>query len=243
MAEVNLLGSIRHRNLVSLVAAYIAKPPSNRRLLIYNFLSGGSMDTILAKDLPKDSLFCKWEVRRQIALDTARGLKYLHHDCNPRIIHRDMKPANVLLDDNYVAHVADFGLAREMNPNQSHMSTAVFGTIGYLAPEYTQRGRLSFKSDVFAYGVLLLQLLTGRQPTDEEVSERGLSRWVGSNTPLEICDQRMQVESNKMGEVIGAVKLGLLCTNRLPAERPTMAEVVHVLENLEELAKGIKIQY
>lgn len=237
-AEMSTLGNIRHRNLVTLIAAYIAPPPSNERLLIYNFLSGGSLDGILGRDVAKDSPFRQWHVRLGIATDTARGLKYLHHDCTPRIIHRDMKPANVLLDDAFVAHVADFGLAREVDMSKSHMSTAVFGTIGYLAPEYTQRGRLTFKSDVFAFGVLLLQLITGKQPTDEDVAERGLARWVGANSASSIVDPRMEV-GDKMNEVLGAIKLGLLCTARVAADRPSMAEAVHLLENLENFAKGI----
>ena len=115
----------------------------------------------------------------------------------------------------------------------------VFGTIGYLAPEYTQRGRLTFKSDVFAYGVLLLQLITGKQPTDEDVAERGLARWVGANSSVAVIDPRMSVPGEQMDEVLGAIKLGLLCTSRVAADRPSMAEVVHVLENLEDFAKGI----
>ena len=128
-AEMQTLGNIRHRNLVTLVAAYIAPGTGSERLLIYNFLPGGSLDGILAGDMAKDSPFRKWEVRRSVALDTARGMKYLHHDCTPRIIHRDMKPANVLLDDELVARVADFGLAREVDMSRSHMSTAVSGVV------------------------------------------------------------------------------------------------------------------
>ncbi|GJP50898.1 hypothetical protein CLOM_g10052 [Closterium sp. NIES-68] len=238
-AEMETLGNIRHRNLVVLVAAYIAPGQSTERLLIYDFLSGGSVDTIFMKELPKDSPFCKWSVRRNVALDTARGMKYLHHDCTPRIIHRDMKPGNVLLDDQMVAHVADFGLAREIDVKQSHMSTKVFGTIGYLAPEYTRQGRLSFKSDVFAYGVMLLQLITGKQPTDEDVAERGLARWAEANGAAAIVDPRMELEPGEIDQILGAVKLGLLCTARVASDRPSMPEIVHLLENLEDFAKGV----
>ncbi|CAI5523996.1 unnamed protein product [Closterium sp. Naga37s-1] len=174
-AEMNTLGNVRHRNLVVLVAAYLSPPPAQERLLIYDFLPGGSLDQVLAREMGKDSPMRRWAVRRNILEGTARALKYLHQDCTPGIIHRDMKPANILLDENLEAKVADFGLAREADASRTHMSTSVFGTVGYLSPEYSQRGRLSFKSDVFAFGVLVLQVITGKLPTDSDVAERGLA--------------------------------------------------------------------
>ncbi|CAI5481172.1 unnamed protein product [Closterium sp. Yama58-4] len=238
-AEMHTLGAVRHRNLVVLVAAYLSRPPSQERLLIYDFLPGGSLDHVLDRDMPKGSPMRRWAVRRNILAGTARGMKYLHHNCIPGIIHRDMKPANVLLDDNFEPKVADFGLAREMDATKSHMSTAVFGTIGYLAPEYYQRGRLSFKSDVFAFGVLVLQVITGKLPTDEEFAERGLARWVGANSIANIVDRRIDDRDEYMDEMKGVVTLGLRCTSRVAADRPSMAEALELLEELSTFAEGI----
>lgn len=239
-AEVQTLGSLSHRNLVKLIAAYVAAPPSPERLLVYEYLPGGSLDKILVENMPADSPYRKWELRLRICLDVARGLKYLHHDCHPPLIHRDMKPANVLMDDELVAHLADFGLAKEADMTKTHMSNdQVFGTVGFLAPEYSQLGRLSLKSDVFAYGVTMLQLVTGRSPTDADVAERGLSRWIGTSAAAAVVDPQMEV-GDKMDQVLGAIKLGLLCISRIPCDRPTMREVVHVLDNLEDFASGIK---
>ncbi|CAI5977433.1 unnamed protein product [Closterium sp. NIES-65] len=208
-AEMHTLGAVRHRNLVVLVAAYLSRPPSQERLLIYDFLPGGSLDHVLDRDMPKGSPMRRWE------------------------------PANVLLDDNFEPKVADFGLAREMDATKSHMSTAVFGTIGYLAPEYYQRGRLSYKSDVFAFGVLVLQVITGKLPTDEEFAERGLARWVGANSIANIVDRRIDDREEYMDEMKGVVTLGLRCTSRVAADRPSMAEALELLEELSAFAEGI----
>ncbi|GJP84356.1 hypothetical protein CLOP_g14417 [Closterium sp. NIES-67] len=253
-AEMHTLGAVRHRNLVVLVAAYLSRPPSQERLLIYDFLPGGSLDHVLAKDMPTGDgdgsgegggkgapphPMRQWEVRRNILAGTARGMKYLHHNCIPGIIHRDMKPANVLLTDSFEAKVADFGLAREIETGKTHMSTSVFGTIGYLAPEYSQRGRLSFKSDVFAFGVLVLQVITGKLPTDEDLAERGLSRWVGANPIANIVDRRIDDREKFMDEIKAVVTLGLRCTSRVAADRPSMAEALQLLEELSAFAQGM----
>lgn len=109
-----------------------------------------------------------WEARLQIALGTAQGLAYLHHDCSPRIIHRDVKSKNILLDKDYVAHLADFGIAKSVCISKTHTSTYVMGTIGYIDPEYARTSRLNEKSDVYSYGIVLLELLTGKKPVDNE---------------------------------------------------------------------------
>ena len=107
-----------------------------------------------------------WETRLRIAVGAAQGLAYLHHDCDPRIIHRDVKSSNILLDENYEARLSDFGIARRISPGKSHASTFVVGTIGYIDPEYARTSRLTEKSDVYSFGVVLLELLTGRKPVD-----------------------------------------------------------------------------
>ncbi|CAI5462484.1 unnamed protein product, partial [Closterium sp. Yama58-4] len=225
-AEMNTLGNVRHRNLVVLVAAYLSPPPAQERLLIYDFLPGGSLDQVLAREMGKDSPMRRWAVRRNILEGTARALKYLHQDCTPGIIHRDMKPANILLDENLEAKVADFGLAREADASRTHMSTSVFGTVGYLSPEYSQRGRLSFKSDVFAFGVLVLQVITGKLPTDSDVAERGLARWVGMHTVASFVDERIDDALLYEDEIMGVVTLALQCTQTVPADRPSMPEAL-----------------
>ncbi|CAI5485958.1 unnamed protein product [Closterium sp. Naga37s-1] len=242
-SEMNTLGNVRHRNLVVLVAAYLSPPPAQERLLIYDLLPGGSLDHVhvLAREMGKDSPMRRWAVRRNILEGTARALKYLHQDCTPGIIHRDMKPANILLDENLEAKVADFGLAREADASRTHMSTSVFGTVGYLSPEYSQRGRLSFKSDVFAFGVLVLQVITGKLPTDSDVAERGLARWVGMHTVASFVDDRIDDALLYEDEIMGVVTLALQCTQTVPADRPSMPEALEVLENLHDFAKGIRM--
>ncbi|KAL9993632.1 putative protein kinase RLK-Pelle-PERK-1 family [Helianthus debilis subsp. tardiflorus] len=121
-----------------------------------------------------------WQTRMRIALGSAKGLAYLHEDCHPRIIHRDIKSANILLDHEYEAKVSDFGLAKLTTGNDTHVSTRVMGTFGYLAPEYASSGKLSEKSDVFSFGVMLLEILTGRKPIDPETEymNDSLVEWV-----------------------------------------------------------------
>lgn len=109
-----------------------------------------------------------WETRLKIAVGAAQGLAYLHHDCNPRIIHRDVKSSNILLDENFEAHISDFGIAKSLPSAKTHASTYVLGTIGYIDPEYARTSRLNEKSDVYSFGIVLLELLTGKKPVDNE---------------------------------------------------------------------------
>ncbi|KAG5614321.1 hypothetical protein H5410_014145 [Solanum commersonii] len=159
-AEVEIISRVHHRHLVSLVGYCIA---DGQRMLVYEFVSNGTLEYHLhGKGRP----VMDWGLRLKIALGSAKGLAYLHEDCHPRIIHRDIKGANILLDNNYEAMVADFGLAKLTEDNNTHVSTRVMGTFGYLAPEYASSGKLSEKSDVFSFGVMLLELITGRRPLD-----------------------------------------------------------------------------
>lgn len=170
-------------------------------------------------------------------MDVARGLKYLHHDSDPGIVHRDMKPANVLLDENLVARVADFGLAKAVRfeKGKEHVTVnKVAGTPGFVAPEYVHHGHMGFKSDVYAYGVTLIQIMTGRETTDHDVLEVGLRRWAIAGG-ADILDPSMYLRDKKEVELaLGALKLGVLCTARIPVDRPTMEDVLRILENLEE---------
>ncbi|KAK4366346.1 hypothetical protein RND71_014226 [Anisodus tanguticus] len=159
-AEVEIISRVHHRHLVSLVGYCVA---DGQRMLVYEFVANGTLEYHLhGKGRP----VMDWGLRLKIALGSAKGLAYLHEDCHPRIIHRDIKGANILLDNNYEAMVADFGLAKLTEDNNTHVSTRVMGTFGYLAPEYASSGKLTEKSDVFSFGVMLLELITGRRPLD-----------------------------------------------------------------------------
>ncbi|MQL93882.1 hypothetical protein Taro_026533, partial [Colocasia esculenta] len=159
-AEVEIISRVHHRHLVSLVGYCIA---GGQRMLVYEFVPNKTLEYHLhGKDRPT----MDFPTRMKIALGSAKGLAYLHEDCHPRIIHRDIKAANILIDYNFEAMVADFGLAKLSNDTNTHVSTRVMGTFGYLAPEYASSGKLTEKSDVFSFGVMLLELVTGRRPID-----------------------------------------------------------------------------
>ncbi|KAI5441024.1 Proline-rich receptor-like protein kinase perk1, partial [Lathyrus oleraceus] len=155
------ISRVHHKHLVSLVG-YCST--GFQRLLVYEFVPNNTLEFHLhGNGRPT----MDWPTRLRIALGSAKGLAYLHEDCHPKIIHRDIKAANILLDFKFEAKVADFGLAKIASDLNTHVSTRVMGTFGYLAPEYAASGKLTDKSDVFSYGVMLLELLTGRRPVDK----------------------------------------------------------------------------
>lgn len=119
---------------------------------------------------PSKKVKLDWETRLRIAVGAAQGLAYLHHDCNPRIIHRDVKSSNILVDENFEAHLSDFGVAKCIPTAKTHASTLVLGTIGYIDPEYARTSRLTEKSDVYSFGIVLLELLTGKKPVDNDLN-------------------------------------------------------------------------
>uniref|UniRef100_A0A6M2ENX2 non-specific serine/threonine protein kinase n=1 Tax=Populus davidiana TaxID=266767 RepID=A0A6M2ENX2_9ROSI len=226
--ELEILGSIKHRYLVNL-RGYCNSPTS--KLLIYDFLSGGSLD----EALHERSEQLDWDARLTVILGAAKGLAYLHHDCSPRIIHRDIKSSNILLDGNLEARVTDFGLAKLLGDEESHITTIVAGTFGYLAPEYMQSGRATEKTDVYSFGVLVLELLSGKRPTDASYIEKGLNivGWLNflitENRPREIADpncEGVQVES-----LDALLSVATQCVSSSPEDRPTMHRVVQVLES------------
>uniref|UniRef100_A0A0D3ELQ5 Protein kinase domain-containing protein n=3 Tax=Oryza TaxID=4527 RepID=A0A0D3ELQ5_9ORYZ len=229
--ELDTMGDIKHRNIVPL-CGYYAAPHFN--LLIYELMPNGSLDTILhGKEETRRAL--GWEARHKIAAGVARGLAYLHHDCIPHVIHRDIKSSNILLDHNMEARVSDFGLATLMKPNHSHVTTVVAGTFGYLAPEYFETGRATTKGDVYSYGVVLLELLTGKRPTDESFLENGtrLVTWVKETMEEKREEHAVDsaLESSFPAEEVKLVfKVADKCLESEPCNRPTMAEVVKLLE-------------
>ncbi|MCD7466096.1 hypothetical protein HAX54_002487 [Datura stramonium] len=174
-AEVEIISRIHHRHLVSLVGYCISE---NKRLLVYDYVSNNTLYFHLhAQGRP----VMHWATRVKIAVGAARGIAYLHEDCYPRIIHRDIKSSNILLDDKFEAHVSDFGLAKLAQDAESHITTRVMGTFGYMAPEYASTGKLTEKFDVYSFGVVLLELITGRKPVDtsQPSGQENLVEWHG----------------------------------------------------------------
>lgn len=226
--ELAILGSIKHRYLVNL-RGYCNSPTS--KLLIYDYLPGGSLDEVLHERSEQ----LDWDSRLNIIMGAAKGLAYLHHDCSPRIIHRDIKSSNILLDGKLDARVSDFGLAKLLEDEESHITTIVAGTFGYLAPEYMQSGRATEKTDVYSFGVLTLEVLSGKRPTDASFIEKGLNvvGWLNflitENRPREIVDplcDGVQVES-----LDALLTMAIQCVSSNPEDRPTMHRVVQLLES------------
>ncbi|KAI9083175.1 hypothetical protein K1719_034908 [Acacia pycnantha] len=228
--ELEAMADIKHRNIVTLHGYYTA-PHYN--LLIYELMPNGSLDNFLCRRAEKKKTL-NWSARYRIAVGSARGISYLHHDCIPHIIHRDIKSSNILLDENMEARVSDFGLATLMEPDKTHVSTIVAGTFGYLAPEYFDTGRATFKGDVYSYGVVLLELLTGRKPSDETFAEEGtkLVTWVKAVVQEKkgelVLDDRLG--TCPMQEVNNVFNIAMMCLESDPSKRPTMEEVVNLLE-------------
>ncbi|GJN29769.1 hypothetical protein PR202_gb18088 [Eleusine coracana subsp. coracana] len=226
--ELETIGSIRHRNLVSL-HGFSLSPHGN--LLFYDYMENGSLWDLLHG--PSKKVKLDWDTRLKIAVGAAQGLAYLHHDCNPRIVHRDVKSSNILLDENFEAHLSDFGIAKCVPAAKSHASTYVLGTIGYIDPEYARTSRLNEKSDVYSFGIVLLELLTGKKAVDNEsnLHQLILSK-ADDNTVMEAVDSEVSVTCTDMNLVRKAFQLALLCTKRHPSDRPTMHEVARVLLSL-----------
>ncbi|PSR89633.1 LRR receptor-like serine/threonine-protein kinase FEI [Actinidia chinensis var. chinensis] len=228
--ELEILGSIKHINLVNL-RGYCRLPSA--KLLIYDYLPMGSLDDFLHEH-GEGQRSLDWNARLRIALGSARGVAYLHHDCCPRIVHRDIKSSNILLDENLDPRVSDFGLAKLLVDEDGHVTTVVAGTFGYLAPEYLQSGRATEKSDVYSFGVLLLELVTGKRPTDPTFVKRGfnvvgwMNTLVRENRLEDVVDKRCTNADVETVEAI--IAIAGRCTDANPDDRPSMQQVLQFLE-------------
>ncbi|KAL3535238.1 hypothetical protein ACH5RR_003699 [Cinchona calisaya] len=226
--ELELISLAVHRNLLRLIG-YCAIP--NERLLVYPYMSNGSVASRLRGKPALD-----WNTRKRIAIGTARGLLYLHEQCDPKIIHRDVKAANVLLDDYFEAVVGDFGLAKLLDHADSHVTTAVRGTVGHIAPEYLSTGQSSEKTDVFGFGILLIELITGMKALEfgKTVSQKGaMLEWVKKihqEKKIEFLVDSVLGSNYDRIEVAEMLQVALLCTQYLPVHRPKMPDVVRMLE-------------
>ncbi|KAL6329422.1 hypothetical protein AAG906_018061 [Vitis piasezkii] len=231
--EVEMISMAVHRNLLRL-RGFCMTP--TERLLVYPFMVNGSVASCLRERADGQSPL-NWPIRKQIALGSARGLAYLHDHCDPKIIHRDVKAANILLDEEFEAVVGDFGLAKLMDYKDTHVTTAVRGTIGHIAPEYLSTGKSSEKTDVFGYGVMLLELITGqrafdlaRLANDDDVMLLDWVKGLLKDKKLEtLVDADLQGDYIEV-EVEELIRVALLCTDGAAAQRPKMSEVVRMLE-------------
>lgn len=245
-AEVDIISRVHHRHLVSLVGYCIS---GDKRLLVYEYVPNNTLEFHLhGKDRPT----LEWSARLKIALGSAKGLAYLHEDCHPKIIHRDIKAANILLDYKFDAKVADFGLARFASDNNTHVSTRVMGTFGYLAPEYAASGKLTDRSDVFSYGVMLLEIITGKRPVDTtnafmddslvDWARPLLTRAMEDGNYDTIIDPRLGRNYNP-NEMARMVACAASCVRHSARRRPRMSQIVRALEgdvSLEDLNEGIR---
>ncbi|KZV28934.1 somatic embryogenesis receptor kinase 1 [Dorcoceras hygrometricum] len=246
--EVEMISMAVHRNLLRL-RGFCMTP--TERLLVYPYMANGSVASCL-RERPPNEPPLDWPTRKCIALGSARGLSYLHDHCDPKIIHRDVKAANILLDEEFEAVVGDFGLAKLMDYKDTHVTTAVRGTIGHIAPEYLSTGKSSEKTDVFGYGIMLLELITGqrafdlaRLANDDDVmlldwSARNLSQQLNhmkdaGQRPAKRKKLEMLVDPDLQSKYVEAeveqlIQVALLCTQSSPMDRPKMSEVVRMLE-------------
>ncbi|XP_074264172.1 somatic embryogenesis receptor kinase 1 [Silene latifolia] len=231
--EVEMISMAVHRNLLRL-RGFCMTP--TERLLVYPYMSNGSVASCL-RERPPDEPPLDWPTRKRIALGSARGLSYLHDHCDPKIIHRDVKAANILLDEEFEAVVGDFGLAKLMDYKDTHVTTAVRGTIGHIAPEYLSTGKSSEKTDVFGYGIMLLELITGqrafdlaRLANDDDVMLLDWVKGLLKEKKLEmLVDPDLQTNYID-SEVEQLIQVALLCTQGNPLDRPKMSDVVRMLE-------------
>ncbi|XP_021858261.2 putative leucine-rich repeat receptor-like serine/threonine-protein kinase At2g04300 [Spinacia oleracea] len=222
--EINVLGRIYHKNLVSLIG--YCDEGSGNLALVYEYMSGGDLKVLLSGEV------VSWKRRLAIAFDTAQGLDYLHTGCSPPIVHRDVKPANILLNQHLHAKVADFGFSKIFPAEYvSKLSTRVIGTPGYVDPQYHSTGQVNEKSDVYSFGVVLLELITGKSAILEGNTNTNLVQWV---TPLyergdieSIFDSRLQLEvGENYNTVWRATELAMKCVKLEAKHRPSMTQIV-----------------
>ncbi|XP_074330256.1 LRR receptor-like serine/threonine-protein kinase RPK2 [Apium graveolens] len=229
-AEVGILGRIKHPNLITLIGYHASEA---EMFLIYNFLSRGNLEQYIQNRSERD---VDWRVLHKIALNVANALAFLHDKCNPRVLHRDIKPSNILLDDEYNAYLSDFGLSRLLGISETHATTSVAGTYGYVAPEYALTCRVSEKADVYSYGVVLLELLSDKKCLDLSFSSYGngfnIISWAvmlrESSREKEFFTSGLW-ETAPRNHLVEILKLAVGCTAEVKTTRPMMRQVVHIL--------------
>ncbi len=239
-SEMATLGNVKHRNLVPLLGFCVAK---KERLLVYKYMPNGTLHDKLHL-VGDDGKHMEWSLRLKIGIRAAKGFAWLHHNCNPRIIHRNISSKCILLDEDFEPKISDFGLARLMNPVDTHLSTFVngeFGDLGYVAPEYARTLVATPKGDVYSFGVVLLELVTGESPTHvakaPESFKGSLVEWImqlSSSSKLQDAIDKSLAGKGNDGEVFQFLKVACSCVLPAHKERPTMFEVYQLLRAIGE---------
>lgn len=234
--EIEAISGVLHRNILRLLGYCTHR---QKRFLVYEFMPNRSLDIHL---FGERGIFLKWEGRFQIITGIARGLAYLHEHSRVSVVHRDIKAANILLDDNLHPKIADFGLAKLFPEDRSHITTNVGGTIGYMAPEYVVHGHLTQKADVYSYGVLVLEILSGRKCMDPRLASPILLQWAWSlyerNESINIVDPKLEVQGmfeNQKEQVLRVVLIAFLCVQGVSSQRPSMSMVLTMLTGDSEI--------
>ncbi|XP_017246696.1 receptor-like protein kinase HSL1 [Daucus carota subsp. sativus] len=227
-SEVETLGRIRHKNIVRLWCCCNA---GKNKLLVYEYMPNGSLGDVLHST--KGGML-DWPTRLKIALDAAEGLSYLHHDCDPPIVHRDVKSNNILLDEDFGARIADFGVAKfikVINKGAESMSV-IAGSCGYIAPEYAYTLRVNEKSDTYSFGVVILELVTGKPAIDQQLGEKDLATWVCSTVDQKGVDHVIDpnLDCHYKEQICKVLDIGIACISPLPINRPSMRRVVKMLQ-------------
>lgn len=227
--EVETLGKIRHKNIVRL---WCCCNTGDSKLLVYEYMPNGSLGDLLHSCKAK---LLDWPLRFKIALDAAEGLSYLHHDCVPSIVHRDVKSNNILLDGEFGAKISDFGVAKIVKAaikGGVESMSVIAGSCGYIAPEYAYTLHVNEKSDIYSFGVVILELVTGRRPVGLEFGEKDLATWVHTTLNEKGVDQLLDpnLNSSFKEHICKVLDVGLHCLNQVPANRPSMRRVVKMLQ-------------
>nr|AMM42808.1 LRR-RLK [Vernicia fordii] len=232
--EIRTLGRVQHPNLVKLIGYHLSE---TEMFLIYNYLPGGNLETFIQE---RSRRVVEWSMLHKIALDIARALAYLHDECVPRVLHRDIKPSNILLDNNFNAYLSDFGLARLLGTSETHATTDVAGTFGYVAPEYAMTCRVSDKADVYSYGVVLLELISDKKALDPSFSSFGNGFNIVAWASMLLRQGRASEfftaglwDSGPHNDLIQILHLGIMCTGESLSSRPSMKQVAQRLKRIQ----------
>jgi hypothetical protein len=232
-AEVEALSTAQHKNLVSLQGYCVHQ---GLRLLIYSYMENGSLDYWLHEKSDGPTQL-DWPTRLKIIQGSSYGLAYMHLICEPHIVHRDIKSSNILLDEKFEAHVADFGLSRLILPYETHVTTELVGTLGYIPPEYCQSWIATLRGDMYSFGVVILELLTGKRPVElfKPKTSRELVVWVqqlrSEGKQNEVFDQLLRGKGYEE-EMVKVLDVACMCVHSNPLKRPTIQQVVDCLDDL-----------